>query len=654
MDKRRGCEVSSRGGKLKSNGTVVWLLLLALVVAIVLAAHWPVLSTQVLLFDDDQYLVENRFVQNPSFSSVKRFVTEVVAPSTVPGYYQPITMISLMLDVAAGGSANNLKQFRITSLCFHAANSILVIVFLYLLFGRILPAAMLGLLYGCHPVTIESIAWLSQRKALLAAFFALWSLISYLYYARKGLWRYYCISLLMYVLSLLSKPTMVGMPILMLLLDFWPARRLSRRAIFEKVPLFVIGGIFSVITFISQSTTSVVKLPTEGGSARILMIFCHNIVFYLRNFLWPANLSWYYPFPKPLGLSQPLVLIGIVGTCALIAALLISLRWSRGLLVGWLFFFAAILPTMGVVGVHPVIAADRHMYFAMIGLFLPIGWLMGFLWSGKDQKLSTGFRRATVIGCVVVLVISEFTLTRCYLVHWRDTEAIYKYMLKYSPDVAILHNNLANVLKDSGKINNAIEHYNKSLELKPGSAEVYNNLGNALGKLGRIEQSVECYKKALSIKPNFSAAHYNLGSALAQQGKTEQAIAEYLKALENRPDNTDILSSLGYAYARIERFDEAARYYRMVLQVEPGNAIAHGRLGLALAEQGKIEQAIEQFEWVLLARPEDLEMYCNLGILLERQGKTEEAIKAYRQALKISPGFERARKLLNTALKKTH
>ncbi|UCF43589.1 MAG: hypothetical protein JSV99_01280, partial [Planctomycetota bacterium] len=336
MAKQVDCELGhSNGGKESRSRIVAFWVCCAMVGAIVLAAHWPGLSSRALMLDDDQYLVENRLVQNPSWASVKRFITEVSKPSTVRGYYQPLSMISLMLDCAMGGSVGNLRPFHRMSLALHIANSLLLIVFLYLLFGRAVPAAMVGLLYGVHPITIESVAWISERKTVLAAFFALWCLVFYLVYVRRRKRLFGAICLLMYVLSLLSKPGVIGMPVLLLLLDYWPLKRFGKKAVSEKLPLFFIGGAVAVVTFISQSRAASVTMPGRSGLVHVIFVFCHNIVFYLYNFIWPANLSWYYPFPKPFDLSQPMVLAGVVGTCVLIPVLLISLRWTKSVLVGW-------------------------------------------------------------------------------------------------------------------------------------------------------------------------------------------------------------------------------------------------------------------------------------------------------------------------------
>lgn len=650
MEGRLGSEFGIGEVKKKAGRIVNFTVLLVTVGTIIAAAYWPVLSSRALLFDDDQYLVENRLVQNPSWDSAKRFFGEVFKPSTVRGYYQPLTMVSLMADAAMGGGVDNLRPFHRTNLCLHVANSLLVVVLLCLLFGRAIPAAMAGVLYGVHPMMIESVAWLSQRKTLLAAFFALLCLVLYVYFVRCRHWRCWWGSLAMFVLSLLTKPTMVAMPILLLILDFWPLRRISRRAVVEKIPLFVIAGVWSVITFISQSSAASVKLPGEGGLVRGLLILCHNIVFYLQKFVWPLNLSWYYPFPVPFDLSQCAVVAGVIGTIALVVILMISLWWTRCMITGWLFFFAAIFPTLGLIGFHPMIAADRHIYFPAIGFMLVVGWTFSQLLAGEFVKVGKAARRIILVSAVVILGGSEFYFTRHYLSYWRDTESVYKYMLSMSPDVAILHNNLGNVLKGAGKIEEAIGHFEVSLKLSPNSPQIHNNLGNSLSELGNIDDAIAHYRKAISLKPDFAVAHYNLAAALAQKGKCDEAITEYREAVRLQDDYVEALNNLAFELAKKGELNESLTCYKKAIAFEPGNVIAHGRLGMVLAEVGKNEEAIAEFRFVLKRRPKDVEMFCNVGIMLMRQGKIDEAIKQYRKVLQIDAGYDKARELLEEAL----
>ena len=652
MGKQVGCKIRNTTHKKKPPEVVVLLALLVVVGAIVLAAHGPTLSARALSLDDDQYLTLNRLVQNPSWYSAKRFFTEVLEPSTVRGYYQPLAMVSLMLDVAAGGRVNNLKPFRQTSLCLHIANSLLLVILLYLLFGKPVPAAMAGLLYGVHPTTIESVIWIAERKTLLAAFFALWCLIFYVRFVHRKSWRYAALCLAMYVLSLLSKPAIIGMPVLLLLLDFWPLRRFSKKTVLEKLPMFFIAAVAAVITIISQSKAATVIMPGRFGLVRILFIFCHNIIFYLYTFLWPTNLSWYYPFPKPFDLSHPMVFFGVVGTTVLIFVLLISLRWTNCLLVGWLFFFVAIFPTLGLISFHPVIAANRHMYFPMVGLLLPMGLLFTRLWNGGLVKFGNSTKQIILAVVVMLLTASQLLLTRGYLVYWKNTEDVYKHMLKFAPDNATLHNNLANTLADLGKTEEAIEHFNRSLSLEPDCAVAHNNLGSLLDEIGRKDEAIVHYRKALQLKPDLPEAHYNLATLLAAQEKPDEAIAEFHQAVRFKPDYMEALGRLGFALAEKGNYNEAIDYYQKALELEPDDVITHGHLGLAYAAVGKIDEAIKECRFVLQKLPKDAEMHFNLGVLLEMQGKIDEAIQSYQQALQINPDYTEARERLNAVLAK--
>lgn len=401
IDQSEQGAVSQEGGNLsKWSASRIGLpvALLVVVSAAVLVAHWPSLSAQAFMFDDEQCLTENLLVQNPGWASARRFLTEVLKPSTVRGYYQPLTMLSLMTDYALGGRPDNLYPFHRTNLTLHVMNTMLVIVLLYLLFGRAWVAAGVGLLFGLHPMTVEPIPWVGERKTLLAAFFALWCLILYVRYARRGNWRLYIGCMVMYVAALMSKPTSTPLPVLMLLMDYWPLRRFKRQLVLEKLPFFVVGAIFAIITYVSQSNTFGVRLPGEYGPERIPLTLCHNIIFYLYKIVWPANLSSHYAFPEVLGLSNPTVLAGVIGTCILIPLLVISLRWTRAALTGWMFFFVAIFPTMQIIAFNNIIASAKFAYLPSVGLLMVLASLLGwFCGAHSVSKHAARYVAVTVI-----------------------------------------------------------------------------------------------------------------------------------------------------------------------------------------------------------------------------------------------------------------
>ncbi len=569
---------------MQQNSSKIGLLtvLIIIVCAAVLAIHWPALSAQALSFDDGQYLTENVLVQKPGWASARRFLSETLEPSTVRGYYQPLAMISLMADYALGGRADNLMPFHRTSLALHIANTTLIIVLLYLLFGQVWIAAAVGLLFGVHPMTVESIPWVGERKTLLAAFFSLWCLILYVRYARKSTRQLYLGCLAMYVLALLSKPTSTPLPVLMLLLDFWPLNRLNKTTVLEKIPLFIIGAASSIITYISQSRTVVAVLPGKHNPAYVPLVLCHNIIFYLYKIIWPANLSSHYPFPKPIGLANPMVLAGVIGTCILIALLVISLRWTRGLLIGWLFFFLAILPTMQIVGFSDVIASDKFAYLPSVGLLLILASFLGWLFSdGIIKKLPASQIAAVII--VVIIAGAESVGTRHYLANWRDTATLSRYMLTLTPDVASIHNMLGVALKSQGRTDEALRHLHRAVELNPNYAEPYYNLGNTMKAQGKLDQAIACYQQALQLRPDFAQAHYNLANALFSQGKLDEAISHYQQALQINPHSIETHNNLANILAAQGKLDEAISHFRQALKIEPDCLASLNNLAWILA-----------------------------------------------------------------------
>ncbi len=508
-----------------------------LAAVIVAAVYRPVLSAKALSFDDNQYLTENHLVQNPGWNSTRQFIVEVLEPSTVRGYYQPLSMISLMLDYARGGRSDYLVPFRQTSLSLHVINTVLVIIILYLLFGRILVAALAGLLFGLHPLNVEPIPWLAERKTLLAAFFALLCLILYIVYTRKKSRTAYGASVALYILALTSKPTAVPLPALLLLLDYWPLRRLSRKVIVEKIPFFAFAGIAAIITFISQRNTSLVTMPGEYGLMKIPLMICHNIIFYLHKFIWPAQLSAFYPFPEPFSLRQPAVLAGVIGTFALITVLLFSLHWTRSLLAGWLFFLLAVFPTLGIVGFYPVIAADRHMYLPMVGLMLSAAWLLRCaVDAGKyDQRR---LKTLAVILITAILTVGEAAVIRRYLVHWQDTVSHYKHILSLTPGHPIIHNNLGVAYYEKGRSAEAIRHWNTAVKLSPDYPDALNNLAWMLATSENVkpedaERAIKLAERAYQLSEKKLAERLDtLAVAYAAAGRFDKAVQTAQKAME--------------------------------------------------------------------------------------------------------------------------
>lgn len=573
--------------KVKKADLLIYACLLVLAGAAVITVHFGALESQALYFDDENYFTENPLVQNPGWPSAKRFLTEVLEPSTIGGYYQPLTMISLMIDYAIGGTAEDLRQFHRTNISLHTANTILVILFLYFLFNNFWAALGAGLLFGLHPMTVESMCWVGDRKTLLAAFFVLCGLLFYLGFTRKRNRSFYLAGIICYTLALMSKPTSIALPGLMLLIDYWPLKRLNRPAVIEKVPLFAIGLIFAGITYISQSRTAITEFTGSYGHGKMWLIICHNIVFYINKIFWPVKLSSYYAYPEPLSLANRAVLIGVIGTALLIAILCVSLRRTRSLMTGWLFFFVAILPAMGVVRVASVIAADKYAYLPSLGFVIVIAAF--FAWLIKYPKM-----RIVLLLVVSGLCIAEAAATRNHIKHWSDTIALHEYILETSPNEAAIHYNLGNAFSNEGDMERALAHYKKAVKYDPDSFKGHNNIAVTLARLGRFPEAIEHFQIVLKIDPDYPDGYFNLAKALESSGNNAAAIQCYQRALQLRPGYIDahinfasLLSSMGETEKSISHFEEAIR-------LSPENAIARNNYANTLVKAGQVKAAVEQ------------------------------------------------------------
>jgi len=636
---------------------------LVLVSACVAVVHWPVLQAHAITADDHQYLLDNPLVQNPSWDSVGRFFTEVLEPGTVGGYYQPLAMTSLMIDVAFGGGPENLRPFHATSLALHVVNCCLIALLIHRLFGSLTAATLTALVFGLHPLTVEPIAWISDRKTLLAAFLVFLCLLAYLRFVRTRRTTELAASAVLFSAALLAKPTSTPLPLVLILLDVWPLRRLSWRTLREKLPFVAIAAVSAIITIISQSRTASISRPPDQTAAHVPLIVCHNLVFYLSKMLWPVNLSRIYPFPRPLSLENPAILAGVILTPLLLVALVLSLRYTRSLLTGWLMFFVAIFPTLGVIGFTNVIAGDKYVYLPAFGLLLPLAsgltWLLAgeggeaaslstsprrisASYAGETRRRTFGLRATAATGLVLVAVAAEAAATRSYLDQWRDTPSLLAHMLRHAPEEAGLHFdlgfwrqsagrieeakrhyrdalqldphlpnahiNLGLLLADEGRHEEAIAHYREVLRINPRAVDALSNLALALIALGRVQEAVRACEEAISYKANFAPAHNNLGMALGMQNQLDAAVAEFERALELRPAFEQARKNLAAAYWRQGRMPQAIQQYEDLVKRNPSDASNRKLLGRAYQQVGRLEEAGRQYEAARRVDPNDAEL----------------------------------------------
>jgi len=527
----------------------------------------------------------------------------------------------------------------------------------------------------------------AERKDVLSAFFwflALWAWVRYAEQpGRKG-FRWYAAALLAFSLGLMSKPMIVTLPFLLLLLDIWPLRRpLTRGTVREKIPFFALSAASAIATyFVQRGSGAVAALVSVPLRTRVANALVSSVV-YIAKTCWPTDLAVFYPYPLHLPVWQAaLAALALAGVTILV---LRSLRAHRYLAVGWLWYLGTLLPVIGLVQVGAQARADRYMYVPMVGLAIMVAWAacdVAARWPRMKPALAT----LAILTCAACAPVAEAQIqywknseslfrhaldvtSGNYLAHYnlgvalsanpeRLPEAVREYQaaLQIRPDYAEARNNLAVALSGiPGRSAEVLANYEAALQLDPNSAFAHNNLGNALSKVpGRLPEAISHYQAALRIKPDYAEAHNNLGTALGNvSGRSQDSIAEYEAALRLKPDYAEAHYNLGNALATVPgRLQEAISHYQAALRIKPDSLEAHNNLASALARiPGRLPEAIVEYQAVLRIEPDFAEAHYNLGNIFSMlPGRLPEAIAEYEAALRMRADYAEAHGNLGAAL----
>jgi len=395
-------------------------------------------------------------------------------------------------------------------------------------------------------------------------------------------------------------------------------------------------------------------MPGERSAADIVLVVCHNVVFYLSKICWPAGLTSHYPYPQPLSLSHPAVLAGVVGTAVLVVVLVISLRWTRAFLTGWLLLLVAILPTLGIVGFTDTIAALRFAYFPMLGLLIICASGLCRYWAWTERRTEAHAHKGAAIVLVLALGALEAVATRGYLRHWRDTESLYAHMLSVAPEAPTLHYNLGIIRTREGRPDEAINHFNTVLKVQPAFAEAHCDLATALHQLGQTSDAVAHLQQAVRLKPDLARAHGNLGAIFTQLDKLSEAGNAFRQALQVDSAYAPAHKGLGDILMAQAKTSEAEAAYRRVVELQPRSAAAHYDLGSVLGRQGEYVQAAAQLREAVNISPSFVQAHFALSYVLELGGNVEEAIRGYRRVLELNPNHSAARQALAAANAKSN
>jgi tetratricopeptide (TPR) repeat protein len=671
-----------------------------------LVVYWPVTGHQFVNYDDTDYVTENSYVQAGLSAKGLAWVWH----SDVARNWHPVTMLSHMLDCQLYGLRPG--GHHLTNLLFHVANTLLLFLLLRNMTGALWRSGAVAALFALHPLHVESVAWVAERKDVLSTFFFLLTLWAYARYAvgramksesrnpkpearsrnsqspiANRRFRYYWLALAFFALGLMSKPMLVTVPFVLLLLDFWPLGRIMKyegrmmkhggqnprpRSYFilhpssfillEKLPFLLLSAASCVVTFQVQqrggSVLDVNNLPVAARVANALMSY----VRYLGKMLWPEDLAALYLRKVPWPSWQ----VGLAAA-ALLAVSVAVIRLARRrpyLAVGWFWYVGTLVPVIGLVQVGMQTMADRYTYIPLIGIFIAVAWGAWELASAwRLPRVGLGIATAVVLAACMVLA-------RQQIAWWRDSETLFQRMITVVEGNYMAHYNMGNLFSRQNKLPEAVQHYEAALKAEPNYAEAHNNLGAVLLRQGLFEEALEHYatavrlkpeylyyfnlanaqvdagkpadavpnyQQALRLNPNSSQAHHNLGMALQAQGKADAAMAEFRAALQLQPDYESAEHNLANRLADAGRVEEAMTHYLAALRLDPNHAESYNGLGICYAMQGKFPEAERQFREAIRLKPDHSGAQSNLGNALGAQNKLEEAIPHYQKALELDP-----------------
>jgi tetratricopeptide (TPR) repeat protein len=605
-------------------------------VAITWAAFHGALSHGFIDFDDPTYVRDNPHVQaGLSGESLAWALT-----SRDGANWHPVTWLSHMLDVECFGLDAG-KHHR-TNVALHSANVLLLFLLLSRMTGALWRPAFAAALFSIHPLHVESVAWIAERKDVLSTLFWLLTTAAWLHWLRSRTAARYALVVVAYALGLMAKPMLVTLPFTLLLLDVWPlARRMDAKIplIREKAPLFAMSAASCVVTFIVQRGGKAVETLEAVPLGERVANALTSYVWYLGKTIWPTSLACFYPHAHGSVLAG-----GAVGSALVILALtVLAVRIRRTapyVPVGWLWYLGTLVPVIGLIQVGGQARADRYTYVPLIGIFVVVAWGLG---AAADALPAA---RAAIVSLSACALIPLFLVTVAQVRHWADNVSLFGRAVAATSDNPEMQDNLGLALFDRGETVAAIAHYREALRVAPRFKRALGNLGLALTTVGDDAGAISTYEQALAVDPDDAVIHFQLARALARVRRSDDAIAQYEEALRLRPAYPEAHDNLANLLADRGQADQAAFHYEESLRLRSDNPIGRYNFANLLITQDRLDEAAVQLGDALKLAPDFAEAHNALGVVRMRQGRNPEAAAEFREALRLRPDLEGARRNL--------
>jgi protein O-mannosyl-transferase len=564
-----------------------------LVVATV-AAYWGVNHNGFLSFDDNVYVTQNpQVTKGFTLAGAKWAFTTFHACN-----WHPLTWLSHMLDIRLFGL--HPTGHHLVNLLLHLANTVLLFWFLTLATSRLWPSALVAALFALHPLHVESVAWIAERKDVLSTLFLFVTMLAYVSYTKQPTRSRYLAVLLLFACGLMSKPMLVTLPVLLLLLDYWPLRRSELASkhtlIMEKLPLAAMAAASAVVTILAQRQTisdlAELDLTTRLTNASVS---CWR---YISAMFWPVGLAVHYPHPQePLYLQAAIVLLLLAAATILVIRVRNSRRY---LFVGWAWFIVTLLPVIGILQVGNQSHADRYTYIPLVGLFIMIAWTAADPFIARPQ-----FKLPAFIAAVVILAIMAFVTHRT-VGYWENDVTLYSRAIDISPKDAMMRAALAGALVNGGDYVRAEQFVKETLAIEPDNPGATSLLGVILVEQGKLDEAEKACRKALALDPNLALPHHTLGTLYGKRGLWENAIDEFTRTVELQPSSSSY-GYLGNAYLALADWRGAEASYRKAILLGPDKPDGYYNLAAVLDKQGRKAEAIEEIKKVLAIAPDDAE-----------------------------------------------
>ncbi|MEE9122805.1 MAG: tetratricopeptide repeat protein [Syntrophobacteria bacterium] len=643
--------------KLSQKTLLLWA---GLIVLLTLLAYIPAMRGG-YIWDDNAHITDNAALRSSDGLASIWF-----NPKVLPQYY-PLVHTTFWVEYRLW----QLHPFgyHLVNVLLHAINAILLLLVLRYL--RVPGAWLAAAFFALHPVHVESVAWITERKNVLSGFFYLSSALAYLRFANvtgdpantslssdihpltsgksSRSWGFYAFSLFLFLCALLSKTVTCSLPAAILLVLWWKRGRICRRDILTLIPYFVVGALFGLTTVWLEKY----QVGAYGGEWALsfldrCLVAGRALWFYAGKLLWPHSLTFIYPrwhieagvWWQYLFPATALAVISILWV--------MRRRIGKGPFVAVAFFAGTLVPALGFFDVYPMrfsFVADHFQYLASIGLIaLAAASMTAFLGRLGPRQSTIGF-----VVCMAVLFFFGVLVWKQSTIYG-DAETLYRDTISKNPHAWMAHYNLGVLLVNSGRSDEVMAHFSEALRLQPDDADAHYNLGVALEKQGRLKEAMAHFSEAVRLRPDYADTHYSMAVILARQNKFKEAISHYSNALRVNPTYAEAHNNLGVALFSLGELNKAIEHYRTALKLDPNFGKAHNNLGNALIQKGKLDEAIAHYSRALEIRAHYPEAHNNLGVALARQGKIDAAIVQFEKALQLKPDYAQARANLVLAL----